>query len=105
MWKCGCLAALLIAAPASAQVMTLEITSREPMNNGQAAGSAGPFELIRGRIHGELDPKDPHNAIIQDIDLAPRNARGRVEYVASFALARPIDRSKTSGVLIYQVVN
>ena len=61
--------------------------------------------MIRGRIHGEVDPTDPHNRIIQDIDLAPRNARGRVEYVATFALARPVDRSKTSGVLIYQVVN
>ena len=61
--------------------------------------------MIRGRIHGEVDPSDPHNRIIQDIDLAPRNARGRVEYVATFALASPLDRSKTSGVLVYQVVN
>ena len=64
MWKYGtlALAALLCAAPLSAQVVRLEITSREPMNAGQPAGAAGPFELIRGRIHGEVDPKDPHNA-------------------------------------------
>ena len=37
-------------------------TSREPMSPGQPAGAAGPFELIRGRIHGEVDPRDPHNA-------------------------------------------
>ena len=56
-------------------------------------------------MHGEVDPRDPHNRIIQDLDLAPRNARGQVEYVATFALARPIDPTKASGVLIYQVVN
>src|SRR4051812_41512241 len=93
------------AATARADVVKLEITSREPMNNGQAAGAAGPFEIIRGKIHGELDPKDPHNAIIQDIALAPRNARGKVEYVATFALAKPVDLAKAARVLLYQVVN
>jgi hypothetical protein len=107
MWTYGtvALAALLCAAPASAQVVRLEITSREPMRAEQPEGPAGPFELIRGRIHGEVDPDDPHNAIIQDLDLAPRNARGKVEYVATFALARPVDLAKASHVLLYQVVN
>src|SRR6187402_378034 len=107
MWKCGNLtvAALLCAASASAQVVRLEITSREPMNAGAPAGAAGPFELIRGRIHGEVDPRDRHNAIIQDLGLAPRNARGKVEYVATFALAKPVDLAKASRVLLYQVVN
>jgi hypothetical protein len=59
------------ATAARAQVVRLEITSREPMNNGQAVGAAGPFELIRGKVHGAMDPKDPHNTIIQDLDLAP----------------------------------
>lgn len=107
MWKRGTalVAALLCAAPLSAQVVRLEIVSREPMNGGTPAGGAGPFELIRGRIHGEVDPRDRRNAIIQDLDLAPRNARGKVEYVATFALARPVDPAKASRVLIYQVVN
>jgi len=107
MWKCGTAlcAALLCAGPLSAQVVRLEIDSREPMSPGDQAGAAGPFELIRGRIHGEVDPGDPHNAIIQDLGLAPRNARGKVEYVATFALAKPVDLAKASRVLLYQVVN
>ncbi len=99
---------------ASAQVTRLEVLSREPMAPGQAGGvSAGaapvglalPYELIRGRVHGEVDPADRRNAIIQDLALAPRNANGRVEYVATFALARPIDLARASGVLVYTVVN
>ena len=35
-----------------------------------------------GKAYGELDPNDPKNALITDIKLAPRNARGKVEYVA-----------------------
>src|SRR4029079_13130537 len=73
--------------------------------DARRAGCAGAFELIRGRIHGEVDPKDPHNAIIQDLSLAPRNTHGKVEYVATFALARPGDLAKASHVLLYQGVN
>ena len=71
----------------------------------QGSSLAVPYEILRGRTHGEVDPRDPYNRIIQDLDLAARNGRGKVEYVATFALARPIDPAKASGVLIYQVVN
>jgi methyl coenzyme M reductase subunit C len=100
-----CLLLLGFAAPVPAQVTRMEITSRELAGNGQAYGGAGQVELLRGRVHGEVDPNDRRNRIIQDIALAPRNARGRVEYVATFALARPVDASRVSGSLIYSVVN
>ena len=90
---------------ASAQVVRLEVTSREPADGGKPVGAAGPYEILHGRIHGEVDPNDPHNRIIQDLQLAPRNERGKVAYVATFALAKPVDPAKASGVLIYQVVN
>ncbi|MBM3771301.1 MAG: hypothetical protein FJW27_08445 [Acidimicrobiia bacterium] len=93
------------ALPASAEAVRLEIRSREPANGGKPVGTVGPFEIIRGLIHGEIDPRNPHNTIIQNVDLAPRNARGRVEYVATFALAAPVDRSRAARVLLYQVVN
>ena len=102
MWTYGTLVRALLfgmvaAAPTYAEAVRLEIISREPMNGG--------YELIKGRIHGEIDPTDPHNAIIQDIELAPKNVRGKVEYVATFALVKPADLSKTPRVLLYQVVN
>ena len=105
-------AALLLTAlslcssrSAPAQVTRVEVLSREPADNGRPFGAAGPYEIVRGRIHGEAAPDDRRNAIIQDLSLAPRNARGRVEYVATFALARPVDMTKASGVLVYRVVN
>jgi hypothetical protein len=97
--------ASLQVSVAFGQVTRVEIASREPADSGQPAGSAGPYEILRGRIHGEVDPFDARNAIIQDLQFAPRNARGKVEYVATFALAKPIDLTKASGMLVYQVVN
>lgn len=96
---------LFAGSIASAEVVRLEILSREPAQNGRAIGSIGAFEIIRGRAHGEIDPDDAHNRIIQDLQLAPRNHRGNVEYVATFALATPTNRVKASRVLLYQVVN
>lgn len=105
-----CLAAwsvlALSAAPAQARVVKIVIDKKEsPAYAGKAFGAAGPYERITGRAFGELDPRDLHNAVINDIDLAPRNARGMVEYVATFTLWKPVDLSKASGVLIYAVSN
>jgi hypothetical protein len=96
---------LACAPPAGAQVTRLEILSREPAPTRPAAEPTPPYEIIHGRVHGEVDPADPHNRIIQDLALAPRNARGRVEYVATFAVAVPVDRTRSSGTLVYRVVN
>ena len=88
---------LLATAAPHAHIVKLEITRVEP---------AGPtHERISGKAHGELDPMDPKNAIITDIDLAPRNARGMVEYVTTFTLVRPTEMMSASGVLLYTVVN
>ena len=60
-------AALLAAAPLTvrADVVRLEILSRQPANDGRPVGTIGEFEILRGKIHGEIDPADPHNKDIQ----------------------------------------
>src|SRR5262245_27489332 len=96
----------LFAAPAEARVVRIVIDKKgSPAYKGKSFGVAGPYERITGRAFGELDPRDVRNAIITDIDLAPRNDRGRVEYAATFTLWKPVDLSKASGVLIYSVPN
>jgi hypothetical protein len=107
MWLAGTVLLILLAGPSTlrAEVVRIEILSSTPAANGRAFGPTGAYTVIRGRAYGELDPADPHNAIIQDIRLAPRNVRGRVEYVATFTIAFPADGSHGSGVLVYDVVN
>ena len=68
---------LLLAPSAKAEVKKIVIdTKTSPDFEGNAFGNAGLYETIRGHAFGELDPNDPHNSIIQDINLAPRNANG-----------------------------
>ena len=100
------LAILICAVQVDARVVRIVIEKREsPAFRGQSFGAAGQFETLSGRFYGELDPKDAHNSIITDLQFAPRNARGMVEYSATFSLSKPIDMSKSSGVLFYSVPN
>ena len=91
------------APPAASPEMRLSITSTEDYP-GQFA-DVGAYERVRGTIHGEVDPRDPRNAIIQDLALAPVNARGMVEYSADFMMLKPKDMRRASGVLRYDAPN
>jgi hypothetical protein len=96
----------LLSPAGEATVTKLTITSREsPTYGGQSFGTVGQYEKIIGTASGEIDPADRRNAIIQDIQLAPRNANGKVTYTATFTLIKPIDMSKGNGNLFYNVVN
>jgi hypothetical protein len=53
----------------------------------------------------ELDPADPHNQAIADIDLAPRNARGRVEFSADLFILAPQDPARASGSVLFEMSN
>jgi hypothetical protein len=97
--------ALLSAADACAKITRIEITRVEPAFGGENFDPVGPYERVIGKAYGEVDPKDPLNAIIQDIELAPRNARGSVEYVTDIDILRPKDAAKGNGVLFFNIVN
>jgi hypothetical protein len=103
----ACLAAAgLATAPAQARVTRIAIEKKvSPAFDGANFGSAGQYEVLAGKAYGELDPGDPHNAIITDIALAPRNARGMVEYTATFQLVKPIDVAKSSHLMWHDVPN
>lgn len=100
------LAALCLSASATQAAITrLEIVKVEPAFGGRSFGAAGTFERVIAKAHGELDPAAGVNATIQDIALAPRNARGRVEYVSDVEIVRPADPSKSNGVLFFNITN
>src|SRR6266567_100795 len=103
----GCAQLALVAATASAdaRVTRIEVTKTEPFAAGQSFGTTGAYEKVVGRFHGELDPKNALNAIIVDLDKAPRNARGMVEYSADFYVLKPLDLTKGNGALFYELSN
>src|SRR5688572_5447913 len=101
--------AMLACAPAQARVTKIIVdeTISPAFCKGSACGSygaAGQYEQIAGRAWGELDPGDPLNSLIQDIQLV-RDPDGKVRYVATWVITRPVDRSKSSGMMWHEVPN
>lgn len=94
------------SAPASGLGITrLVMTKRQIAYGGASFGSAGPYEIVAGTAYGELDPRAPGNTGIVNINSAPINARGHVEYSADFMILKPVDAKKGNGRLIYDFVN
>ena len=86
-------------------IAEIRIEMIEPFANGQAFGEAGSYLRIKGIAKGEIDPAAPENSVITDLDKAPRNAHGMVEYETDFFILRPVDPRRASGVLVYDVTN
>jgi hypothetical protein len=83
----------------------ITITAVEPFADNRSYGEAGPYVRIRGVARGMLDPTAPENAGIVDLDKAPRNAAGLVEYATDFFMLRPAVPRQGSGILVYDVTN
>jgi len=99
---------LLLASTVAveARITRIQITNIEsPTFGGATFGDVGQFEKLTGTAHGEIDPHHPLNAIIQDVDLAPKNDRGMVEYSTDLYILKPKDMTKGNRMLFYHVVN
>ena len=93
-------AALLFSVvPASARVTRIIIDATVTLT-----GQDIPYETLTGRAFGELDPSDPLNTLITDIDRAPR-VNGKIGYIATFFIVKPDDLSRASGLMWHDVPN
>lgn len=111
-WKfalrsCFLAALCLLVHPFStfAEVTRVTVTSKGVVADGQAFGSTGLYEKLVGRIEFALDPTDPHNTGIVDLEHAPRGTDGRVRFSSDLYVLRPSNPAKGNGVLLFEVAN
>ncbi len=107
VWR-GCAIATLIAGfacGARAGVKRIEFSARGDVANGKAWGAAGVYEGMIGKAYFSVDPKNPHNGGIPNIEKAPRNAKGAVEFSADIVILTPKDPGKGNGVALFEVPN
>ena len=95
----------LFSYPLQARIVRMVITKTEPYLDGKTFGSAGSYVRLTGQVYGEVDPLNPLNSIIQDIQLAPRNDEGMVEYISDFIILRPADMTRSNGLLFLSLPN
>ncbi len=103
---CALMVTLLIPVLTEAGITRIVIDRTEsPTFEGVAFGEVGQYEKIVGRAFGEVDPADPRNAVIVNIDKAPRNPAGRVEYVVDIYLLKPVELRRGNRRIFYNVLN
>lgn len=101
------LATVLLAtvSAVSAEVVWVDVERRDDVADGRSYGSAGAYERLAGRIHYAVDPANPVNRIVTDIDYAPTGSDGRVGFSADFVLVKPKDVSAGNGAVFFEVAN
>ena len=86
-------------------ITDISITHVADFADGHEFGAAGAYVRIKGMARGVLDPAAPANAVIVDLDKAPVNANGLVEYAVDFDMLRPKDPPHGGAILVYDVPN
>jgi hypothetical protein len=94
---------VLLALAAGIHAASAEVTRVEVKTRAEVGASG--VEKIVGTAYFEVDPKDPRNQVIADIDKAPVNARGRVEFSSDFYALRLKDDTKFNGIALVDVLN
>jgi hypothetical protein len=98
-------AVALLCPAAEGRVERVEVLSRSDVLDGSAFGEAGPYEKVIGKVHFAVTPDNPHNRLIVDVDRAPRNANGEVEFAADVYILRPKDAAHASGTALIEIPN
>ena len=83
----------------------LEITKRSSFASGESFGDVGAYELLEGTAHYAVDPLHTGNQGITDLEMAPRNSAGLVEFSADFAMLQPVNRDRGNRRILFDVVN
>lgn len=101
----GFLLVTVLAQSSEARLVGLVVEQQESFVGGIDWGDTGPYERLLGTAYMEVDPRDPLNALIVDLDNAPKNARGMVEFGTRFMIIKPVDMSRGNQKIYYTVNN
>ena len=65
----------------------------------------GSYERLDGTLAFAVEPAHPANVAIVDLDKAPVDAEGRVQFTGDFCLLQPVDPQRGNGRLLLDVPN
>ena len=98
-------AASFCMSSAQARITEINVQRVEPFAENATFGKAGAYERVWGVAKGELDPADPRNKGIVNLDKVPRNSNGKVPYEVEWFMLRPADASKGNHKMLFEVTN
>src|SRR5215472_3021010 len=96
---------LTAASVAHARITQITILNRAVAFGGHSFPGIGQYEFITGFATGEVNPLNPQNSVITDLQLAPRNGNGNVVYQHNFYILKPLDLSHGNHKMMYEPPN
>jgi hypothetical protein len=78
---------------------------RELFAGGHEFPVTGAYEKLTGKLYGEVDAAGKRNKVVVNLEKAPRNRRGRVEYSTDFFILKPADMGRGNGKIFYDAPN
>src|SRR4051812_44417768 len=89
---------LLLTVLSHAALLRIEIKERSDLPDTR-------YERIVGRAYFSVDPAIAANRGIVDLDKAPRNASGQVEFSGDLYMLRPRSPEAYNGTVLFEVSN
>ena len=89
----------------SGNQIRLEFESKTPFAGGKSFGNVGPYERLLGMVSFAIDPNEKDLPFVCDLEFAPRNADGLVEFKAVIDLVKPVDMGKSNRKLLFDFSN
>ena len=83
----------------------LRIAERRPFADGLEYGETGAYERLTGRAHFAVDPNAADLASIVDLDKAPLNGDGRVEFATDVCILKPLDPGRGNRRIFFDYGN
>ncbi len=96
---------LAVASVAQAHITKITILSSAPAFGGYSFPGIGTYQVLKGYAVDAVDPNSPQNAVLTDIQLAPRDVNGKVEVIFNFYILKPTDITKGNGKMMYEPPN
>ena len=83
----------------------VEFASKSSFAGGVSFGDCGPYERLLGTVAFAIDPDETQLPFICDLEYAPRNPEGLVEFKAVLDIVKPVDLSRGNRKLLFDFSN
>jgi hypothetical protein len=91
--------------PTEGRVVRLVVEQTRTFADGKSFGDVGPYQRLDGTVYIEVDPRDPLNSTIVNLDKAPKGANGKVALWSPFFILKPLDMARGNRKIFYGVNN
>ena len=83
----------------------LELESKTIFAGGKSFGNVGPYERLLGMASCAIDPNEKDLPFICDLEFAPRNSDGLVEFKTVLDIVKPVDLGRGNRRLLFDFSN